>query len=281
MPERHPQLADHPGQIDAGAGRAGGGPCPRRDAGRPATPRDAREHPPSAARCGPRTARRREVEPQRRARPRRPSNTVTSMQISLAVSSRRSTRPLTRTMASSASLWPCSSITLGNSVTSIESWRSSSTKTPIGSPFFVNLRWSPVTTPPTVSIVALLAPVEVGDGRVGLAAQRRLEAHQRMVRDVQPEHLLLEAQPLDLVELDVGDGDPFGEAVAVAARSPKRLITPWSRSRRRCSVASMICSNTCSRPLRGWPRVSKAPPLMSDSTLRLLSTDGSTRSTKS
>ncbi len=43
----------------------------------------------------------------------------------------------------------------------------------------------------------------------------------------------------------------------------------------------MICSNDCSRPLRGWPSESKAPALISDSTVRLLSTAKSTRSQKS
>ena len=38
-----------------------------------------------------------------------------------------------------------------------------------------------------------------------LASQRRLDPEQRMVRHVQPEHLLLVAQLVDLVELDVGD----------------------------------------------------------------------------
>ena len=63
--------------------------------------------------------------------------------------------------------------------------------------------------------------------------------------------------------------------------SPNRLITPWSRSRRRTSVVSMICSKTISRPRRGWPRLSNAPALMSDSTVRLLSTGSGTRSAKS
>ena len=42
---------------------------------------------------------------------------------------------------------------------------------------------------------------------VGVAGQRRLEAHQRVVAHVEAEHLLLEGQALRLVELGVGDGD--------------------------------------------------------------------------
>ena len=42
-----------------------------------------------------------------------------------------------------------------------------------------------------------------------------------------------------------------------------------------------MCSNTVSSPRRGWPSESNAPPLISDSTVRLLSTGSGTRSTKS
>ena len=105
-----------------------------------------------------------------------------------------------------------------------------------------------------------------------------------MVADVEAEHLLLERQPLRLVELGVGDRDPGvveDRLVAAPPRSPKRLITPCSRSRRRARVRSTICSKTRHRPWRGWPSESKAPALISDSTVRLLSTTGSTRSQKS
>ena len=40
-----------------------------------------------------------------------------------------------------------------------------------------------------------------------MAGQRRLEAHERVVAHVEAEHLLLEGEPLRLVELGVGDGD--------------------------------------------------------------------------
>ena len=51
-----------------------------------------------------------------------------------------------------------------------------------------------------------------GDGAVDLAAQRGLDAEQRVVAHVEPEHLLLELQPLGLVELELGDGDALVEA---------------------------------------------------------------------
>ena len=52
---------------------------------------------------------------------------------------------------------------------------------------------------------------EVADRLLDLAPQRGLDAEQRVVRDVQPEHLLLVAQLLGLLELDVGHGDPLVE----------------------------------------------------------------------
>ena len=55
--------------------------------------------------------------------------------------------------------------------------------------------------------------VELVDGAVGPAGQRRLGAEQRVIADVQPEHLLLEGQAVALVELEVGDGGPL-EVVA-------------------------------------------------------------------
>ena len=126
---------------------------------------------------------------------------------------------------------------------------------------------------------------EIGDRALDEAAQHVLGAHQRVVAHVEAEHLLLGAQPLGLVELDVGDREPIVEHRAVVGRRrrPGRRGSscPASRSRRRRSVASTIGSNTCSRPLRGWPSESKPPALINDSIVRLLSTLGSTRSQKS
>ena len=58
-------------------------------------------------------------------------------------------------------------------------------------------------------------------------------------------------------------------------------MTPASASLRRAMVRSMIDSNTVSRPCRRWPTESKAPALISASTVFLLSTEKSTRSQKS
>ena len=49
---------------------------------------------------------------------------------------------------------------------------------------------------------------QLGQAAVGQAGQAALEPHQRVVADVEAEHLLLEGQPERLVELGVRDGDP-------------------------------------------------------------------------
>ena len=83
------------------------------------------------------------------------------------------------------------------------------------SPRLVYLRCSPVTTPATVRIEPSSSSRELGDRALDVAAQHRLGAHQRVVAHVEAEHLLLGAQPLRLVELDVGDRQPVVEHRAV------------------------------------------------------------------
>ena len=91
----------------------------------------------------------------------------------------------------------------------------------------------------------------------------------RVLAHVEPEHLLLEREPLRLRELDVGDrrcGAPTtasgagvvdrGEQVELALG----LVAPTLEHGRRRSSRS-----TCSRPWRGWPSESNAPALISDS----------------
>ena len=75
-----------------------------------------------------------------------------SIAMSLGVSSRRSSRPFTTTMASSSSRCPYCAIVFGNTITSSAAPRSSSTNVAMRSPRFVYLRLSAVTMPPTVRI---------------------------------------------------------------------------------------------------------------------------------
>ena len=77
---------------------------------------------------------------------------------------------------------------------------------------------------------AVVALGRLGNAAVDLAPQRRLDPQQRMVGDVQAEHLLLEAQPVALVELVVGDRDTLVEpfdavATEVAEQAHHALIT--------------------------------------------------------
>lgn len=56
---------------------------------------------------------------------------------------------------------------------------------------------------------------ELAEGAVDAPAQRDLGTHERMVGDVEPEHLLLEGQALHLVELVGRDGRPFVDHAAL------------------------------------------------------------------
>ena len=181
------------------------------------------------------------------------------------------------TTASSTSLWPCSVIVFGKTITSIEALQ--------------------VLQGEHRHQVALLGPLalEAGDHAADrrasapssrLSAARRwctsvrrrserLGAHQRVVAHVEAEHLLLEGQALLLVELERRGSATRSSNAGV--RRPS-IVAEERRARpcrargggRRCW--SMICSNTASSPWRGWPSESKPPALISDSIVRLLST---------
>jgi hypothetical protein len=96
-----------------------------------------------------------------------------------------------------------------------------------------------------------------------VAGQRLLVAHQGVVAHVEPEHLLLEGQPLRLVELGVGDGD--------LGRAPARvgLLSVLEGGEqggdaevvlaRRSSVRSTMPSMTRHSPWRGGRGVEGAP----------------------
>ena len=134
-------------------------------------------------------------------------------------SSRRSSRPLTVTITSSSSLCPCSASVRGKTVTSIDDSRSSSTNTAIWSPFLVNLRPRLVITPPTSDQRPVVEVVQIGDRLLDLALQRRLDSEQRVVGHVEAEHLLLVAEAIALVELDVGDRQALVEPDGVRCRA--------------------------------------------------------------
>ncbi len=131
------------------------------------------------------------------------------MPMSLGVSSRLSTRPFTHTTASSASLWPVLGHRLredhhldgGLQVLEREDRHQVALLRPlalqVGDDAADRRRWR------RRRARASSATVHVGPRR-----RARLGAHQRMVAHVEAEHLLLERQPLALVELDVGDRSP-------------------------------------------------------------------------
>ena len=59
--------------------------------------------------------------------------------------------------------------------------------------------------------VAVLAVGQLGDREIGAPLQRPLGAEERVVADVEAEHLLLEGEPLGLVHLEVGDREALVE----------------------------------------------------------------------
>ena len=147
---------------------------------------------------------------------------------------------------------PYSAIVFGKTKTSIAASRSSSTKVAISSPRLgVAPRRGSVTTPPTVRTwpappsASVRRPLDSASTqlarcvRVDEPAQRRLEAQQRMVAHVEAEHLLLEGEPLGLVELDVGDlhdgprrspgrscGRRLGSSSAKSVEMPSSSLAP-------------------------------------------------------
>ena len=142
-----------------------------------------------------------------------------------------------------------------------------------------------MTTPATVRIDAVVELGQVGDRALDEAPQRALDAHERMVAHVEAEHLLLGAQPLGLVELDVGDRRAGRRTPGESSASPpprsKRLIVPCvalaPAAQRRVDDRLEHVEQTLARMAE---RV-EAAALISDSIVRLLSTLGSTRSQKS
>ena len=69
---------------------------------------------------------------------------------------------------------------------------------------------------------AVVQVAELEDRAVDLALEGLLGAEQRVVRHVEAEHLLLEREPVLLVELDVGDADPLVERGALLHLAEER-----------------------------------------------------------
>ena len=203
--------------------------------------------------------------------------------MSLGGSSRLSTRPFTTTTASSASLWPCSVHRLGED--------HDLDRRP---QVLEGEHGHQVALPGPLALQAGDDAAERLRSRPSSNSSRARRACRRSAGAGRPR------RPAAGGRSRRGRASPSRTPAAPACRTrgrgwrcarsspgppssppPNSVMTPMSRSRRRATVWSMICSNTVSRPLRGWPSVSKAPALISDSIVRLLSTWVSTRSQKS
>ena len=117
------------------------------------------------------------------------------------------------------------------------------------------------------------------DRRVRLAAQLVADRRERMLGDVEAEHLLLEAQQLVLLEL-VRRRPADGASASPPRPGRGRRSSPGRRAGRPAASAptTTACSSTSSMPLR---EPGSAPHLTSASSTRLFETVGSTRSAKS
>ena len=143
------------------------------------------------------------------------SGRVISIAISLGVSSRPSTRAFTTTIASASSSSPYCSIVFGNTITSIAAREilQHERRHEVAA-----LRVLARQAGDDAGDVADRAVVELGqirDRALDVPAQRRFGAHQRVIAHVEAEHLLLGAQLLGLVEVDVGDRQAVVEHRAV------------------------------------------------------------------
>ncbi len=81
---------------------------------------------------------------------------------------------------------------------------------------------------------------EIGDAALDQATKGRLRPEQRMIADVEPEHLLL-ALSLDALSNSIsGTGTLESKAGAPesSTATSKRLKVPWSRSRLRLTAPS-------------------------------------------
>ena len=105
---------------------------------------------------------------------------------------------------------------------------------------------------------------EIGDRALDVAAQRGFGAHERMVAHVEAEHLLLGAQLLRLVEVDVGDRQPVvehgavvGGAAAEVEQAHRSLVALAPAAQRRVDDRLEHLEQTLARMAE---RVERRPP---------------------
>ena len=138
--------------------------------------------------------------------------------------------------------------------------------------------------PPDRDDLAVPAPLDLGERAVDLPPQGVLRTLERVLGDVEAERFLLDSQPLVLLATPRARwaGGACGGR-RLFAPPPRSKIELWPASRSACwrPPAPSACSRTSSMPLRVAPVESSAPHLTSDSSARLFTTCGSTRSQKS
>jgi len=119
---------------------------------------------------------------------------------------------------------------------------------------------------------------QVTNGDLGHVAQRSLEPHQGMVAHIRPSISFSKAQPLGLVELEVGIATQVPSRLACEL-PPAAAFSPWSsKSENRVACPLFLFRASADKcplddslelarqsPLRGWPSESKPPAFTSDS----------------
>ena len=126
--------------------------------------------------------------------------------------------------------------------------------------------------------LAVAPALELGQRRVGLAPQLGADRLERVLGDVEAERLLLQAQKLVLLELLRADRRVLGLLLGLARRASSGRSAGRSApaARARARARAPRASRAACAPLE-----SSAPHLTSDSSARLFTTCGSTRSVKS
>ncbi len=157
--------------------------------------------------------------------------------------------------------------------------RSSSVATPIVALALVMTRRIPVTTPPITmrcwSISSPRSPLYA----VTYAAHLGGQLAERVVGQVEPEQLLLPAQPLAGRRLRGRRQRPLQ---GLRVRRSRRTATPGRSTGRAAPPApAAIASSSATSSWAGWPNRPSAPTLISDSSTRLLTRRRSTRAQRS
>src|SRR5579875_2650366 len=215
---------------------------------------------------------------------------LTSMATSFGTSSRRSSLPLTITIASSATSCPHAAYVAGKNSTSIAPSRSSRVAAAQGLPCLVTLRCTPDRMPP---IVTTWPSRSLPPSRAGSSAASSSSTTEQSARAARACSMprsgwsdtyrpsISRSKPSSVRLSHSPSGTGTSNVAALSSSPPNRESWPIASFRLTSITESMACSWIISSPRRGLPSESNAPALISDSTTRLLHTFAGTLRRKS